>query len=275
MRLPLLLLVLIIINCKKQEQKGFVFKISNEAIEAYQNLNRTKLSKDLWNKYGFFNIESFNPNFNYYISHKNDSLKIIERLYDTENTTWLCLVNKNNFYLDDLQVAYDNAEGFLSVTSELIEDKVIVKTWNDFSDVKETIDTIQITTDAFLNQKKEKLAIGNWKNETSNLNFKLFIENHQLKYTFTSPKRSLSGTAKITENNMIIFDDFEWSEYAGGAIDEEGIEKKETLPLPTQIGTTINFESNEFVIQNYGNAMNYYTKIEEADEKYVIFKRLQ
>ncbi|WP_299628292.1 hypothetical protein [uncultured Tenacibaculum sp.] len=276
MRLTILLFVFLLLNCKEQDQKGFIFSISEKSIKNYTPLNRTKLPKDLWRKHGLFNIESYNTDFNYYISHKSDSLKIIERIYDTENSTWLCLVNKNGFYLDHMQVAYDNAEGFLTVESEMIDKTVIVKTWNDFSDIKQTIDSIKITNETFRNPVKERAVVGYWKNETSNLSFKLFFKENQLHYTFTSPKRTFSNTAEITQNNLIIFKGFEWSEYAGGSIDDgESEEEKEDPPLPTKIGTTINFESNEFVIQNYGNAMNYYTKIEEASEKYVTFKRLK
>ncbi|WP_442266093.1 hypothetical protein ACSIGC_17715 [Tenacibaculum sp. ZS6-P6] len=275
-RFYVLLLIFFLQSCKEQDQKSFIFNISEKSIENYTPLNRSKLSKDLWRKHGLFNIESFNSNFNYYISHKSDSLKIIERIYDTENSTWLCLVNKNGFYLDHMQVAYDNAEGFLTVESEMIDKNVIVKTWNDFSDIKQTIDSIKITNETFRNPAKERAVVGHWKNEVSNLNFKLFVANNQLEYTFTSPKRSFNGTAQVTANNLIIFNDFEWSEFAGGAVDDGGDDKEQGQPpLPTEIGTTIDFESDEFVIQNYGNAMNYFTKIEEASEKYVSFKKVK
>ncbi|WP_299683246.1 hypothetical protein [uncultured Tenacibaculum sp.] len=276
MRFTILLFVFLLLNCKEQDQKGFIFSISEKSIENYTPLNRTKLPKDLWRKHGLFNIESYNTDFSYYISHKSDSLKIIERIYDTENNTWLCLVNKNGFYLDHMQVAYDNAEGFLTVESKMIDKTIIVKTWNDFSDIKQTIDSIKITNETFRNPAKERAVVGHWKNETSNLNFKLFVTNNQLEYTFTSPKRSFNGAAQITESNLIIFKGFEWSEYAGGAVDDgDEEEEREQPPLPTEIGTTIDFESGEFVIQNYGNAMNYFTKIEEASEKYVSFKKVK
>ena len=276
MRLLIITFFVLLQSCNAQEKDHVIFKISDYKTKKNQQTQRKKLTEELWRTLGFFNIEKYNADFDYYITDTTDSLKIIERVYDSENYIWLCLVNKKNYYEDHVEVAYDNAEGFLTVTSVMKNNTVIVKTWNDFSEIKQSIDTIKITKNSFRNPVKERLVQGVWKNETSNLSFKLFFKENQLHYTFTSPKRTFSNTAEITQNNLIIFKGFEWSEYAGGAIDNgESEEEKEDPPLPTKIGATINFESNEFVIQNYGNAMNYYTKIEEASEKYVTFKRLK
>ncbi|WP_075342425.1 hypothetical protein [Tenacibaculum agarivorans] len=262
------IIVLTLLSCNAQHKNQEIIEISDQTT---RKVERTKLTKELWSKYGFFNIETFNPEFEYYISDKTDDLKVIERVYEHENYIWLCFINQHHFYKDHAEVAYDNAEGFLTVRSEITDDTIIIKTWNDFSEIKSTIDTVRIVKKTFRNKTKENKVVGTWINKTSNLSFTLTLKDKKLYYTFTSPKRSFTNTAYITHNNLIVFNGFEWSEYAGGTIDDEGTEKHEAPPLPKEIGCAIDFENNKFIIQNYGNAMNYFVIIEEAEEKYVQF----
>ncbi len=133
----------------------------------------------------------------------------------------------------------------------------------------------RITTKPETISKEKAQLIGVWKNEVSKLSFEFTVKDTAVHYTFTSPKRTIENIAKITTNNDVTLYGFEWSEYAGGAIDDgsEDVATKKEPPLPTELGFNINFHDNEFMIQNYGNAMNYFVIIEEASEKYVIFKK--
>ena len=56
-----------------------------------------------------------------------------------------------------------------------------------------------------------------------------------------------------------------------GALDEEGNPIEENLSLPQEISGELN--ENEIIIQNYGNAMNYYMKLGECDVKYLYLIR--
>lgn len=124
--------------------------------------------------------------------------------------------------------------------------------------------------------------IGKWENEKCHLSFHIFKTKNQYYYTFKSEIREISDSLDIIKEGKGIYLNFKgikWSENKGELGPEyfEEIpdsliqEKKEILP----IGISALFDSKEenFVIQNYGNAMNYYTKLEEGCEKYLYFNK--
>ncbi|WP_315055458.1 hypothetical protein [Chryseobacterium indoltheticum] len=99
----------------------------------------------------------------------------------------------------------------------------------------------------------------------------LFYKDGVLEYNMETNTRKLSGDAKIDLNEKedgyyITFKNIEWSEYLG-AIDNEGEESQEDLPLPQDIQGVL--YKDEITIQNSGNAMNYYVKLGECDVKYI------
>lgn len=103
------------------------------------------------------------------------------------------------------------------------------------------------------------------------LNLTLYYNNNQLKYKLKTNTRELSGNAILELNERkegyyITFENIEWSEYLG-AIDPEGESPDENLALPQEISGSLN--KNEIIIENYGNAMNYYVKLGECDVKYI------
>lgn len=255
----------------KQQWQNFSFFDKEQ--ESKEQLAKEKLTKKQWQKFGFFNIEKFNPNFDYYITNTSKNLKIIDRLYDYENITWLCIVNKNGFYNDAVEIAYDNDEGFLGITSKMKNDTVIVSTYNEYETPQEKIDTLLIHNNTFRHPAKEKEILGTWINKENSIKIEFQKVKNKLEYTFISPKRTLKNTAIVTHNDYIIFYGFEWSEYAGGAIEEENEQK---LPQPpTSFSAKLNVKENSFGFQNYGNAMNYFVIVEEASSgsKYVTFKK--
>jgi hypothetical protein len=96
-------------------------------------------------------------------------------------------------------------------------------------------------------------------------------------YKFSTESRSLSGELSVeaTEGKdgyYINLEGIEWSEYEG-ALDDEGEAKaKEPLDLPIGINGVI--IDNEITIQNTGNSMNYYVKLEDCGKKYIRLRKL-
>lgn len=107
------------------------------------------------------------------------------------------------------------------------------------------------------------------------INLTLYYTNNQLKYKLKTNTREIFDNASLELNETkdgyyIILENIEWSEYLG-ALDEEGNPIEENLSLPQEISGELN--KNEIIIQNYGNAMNYYMKLGECDVKYLYLIR--
>ncbi len=93
-------------------------------------------------------------------------------------------------------------------------------------------------------------------------------------YDFQSTERKLHG--KVTffrdledRQVYITLEGITWSEY-GGDLDQA--DKRKT-PLKLPIGIDGMFSQDTISIQNYGNSMNYYTKLSDCGAKYVFFVR--
>lgn len=113
--------------------------------------------------------------------------------------------------------------------------------------------------------------------EICNLTIKITKKNGEYFYNYKSESRILNGKVSFSRNiedneTYIILEGIEWSEYSGDVSnqDDENYEEKE-LELPNEIGGL--FNENEITIQNYGNAMNYYVKLNDCGKKYIEFKK--
>jgi len=97
-------------------------------------------------------------------------------------------------------------------------------------------------------------------------------------YAFKTKSRKLKGKAVITTNESgekyITLEGIKWDEYEGDishedesdSISDSGTEPKE-FEIP--VGIDASYTKDTLTIQNYGNAMNSYTKISECDRKYI------
>lgn len=97
-------------------------------------------------------------------------------------------------------------------------------------------------------------------------------------YTFKTKSRKLKGKAIFTTNESgekhIVLKGIKWDEYEGDispedetdSISDSGTEPNE-LKIP--VGIDASYAKDTLTIQNYGNAMNSYTKISECDRKYI------
>lgn len=103
------------------------------------------------------------------------------------------------------------------------------------------------------------------------MNLTLYYQKNQLKYKLKTNTREFSDDAEIELNEKkdgyyITFKNIEWSEYLGG-LDNEGEPIDKNLSIPENVSGTL--YKNEIIIQNYGNAMNYYVVFDECGEKYI------
>ncbi|WP_027471518.1 hypothetical protein [Saccharicrinis fermentans] len=125
---------------------------------------------------------------------------------------------------------------------------------------------------------------GLWLNKECNISFQISGSINALTYVFTSEKRKLTGSVDIKEEGTndvyIIFNGIEWSEYLGELgpeyfedIPDSLVHEKPELILPTTISALYSSEESNFVIQNYGNSMNYYVKLSEGCDKYIYFSK--
>jgi hypothetical protein len=94
-------------------------------------------------------------------------------------------------------------------------------------------------------------------------------------YKFIAESRSLSGKLSVEategkDGHYINLEGIEWSEYEG-ELDDDGEAKAKDLALPTGINGVI--RDNEITIQNTGNSMNYYVKLEDCGKKYIRLKK--
>lgn len=97
-------------------------------------------------------------------------------------------------------------------------------------------------------------------------------------YLLKTKLRQLKGIASFSTSQSgektIVLEGIEWDEYEGNISREEdndSITESETdskqLEIPVGIGA--NYATDTLTIQNYGNAMNSYTKISECGRKYI------
>ena len=113
--------------------------------------------------------------------------------------------------------------------------------------------------------------------EPCNLIIKITKKNGEYYYNYKSESRNLNGKVSFLRNiekNVIniVLEGIKWSEYRGDVTnqDDENYEEKD-LELPNEIEG--NFNENEIKIQNYGDAMNYYVKLNDCGKKYIEFKK--
>ncbi|MCP2026234.1 hypothetical protein L1276_001378 [Flavobacterium sp. HSC-32F16] len=82
-------------------------------------------------------------------------------------------------------------------------------------------------------------------------------------------------TQKYGEKYLIL-EGIKWAEYEGDISNEEendSISDSKDLEIP--VGISASYVKDTLTIQNYGNSMNYYTKLSDCDRKYIQLIKLQ
>lgn len=90
-------------------------------------------------------------------------------------------------------------------------------------------------------------------------------------YVFKTNVRTLKGKATYSKNSSgekyIALEGIQWDEYEGDISNENDSTSQKELEIP--IGIDALYTRDTLTIQNYGNAMNSYTKISECGLKYI------
>ncbi len=106
-------------------------------------------------------------------------------------------------------------------------------------------------------------------------------KSNKYEYRYQSPERILTGKARVTDDAVVLAD-LEYSEdYFDAAVPDEQPELIKKYAKLKKAGERhrgidlIRNEHNTLSLQNYGNAMNYYVKLGECDEKFLDFSKLE
>ncbi len=203
----------------------------------------------------------------------------------------------------------DNVSGFYYYKKRGFDIYIYGKIENDSVKIKET-DNKGNTTAFITGQFTPKGFLGEWKNAKTNKTYPVNLKQldyyigHQpyiegeytavigcdmdisikkdgLNYTYTlkAGDREESGTVSLSrqreDNKNIIyitFDDFKWADYKGNLMN---VEDTDEVPSTDMYGLDGYWYNGNITIQNSGNAMNYYVKIDECDSKYIQLERVK
>ncbi|MFC4480257.1 hypothetical protein [Flavobacterium chungangensis] len=81
-------------------------------------------------------------------------------------------------------------------------------------------------------------------------------------------------TAEDSGDQYLILEGIKWDEYEGDISNDEETDsisdsKKQKKKLEIPVGIDASYVKDTLTIENYGNAMNSYTKLSECGEKYI------
>lgn len=123
----------------------------------------------------------------------------------------------------------------------------------------------------------EKLFLGRWKDETGDIKITIYVKHADLYYRVETSNHTWKGKLKITPDGYMVFPQVRWAEYRGDLASERDYSQigklQKVEELPVGVSALFDWHNEEFVIQNSGNAMNYYVKFKESDKKYIYFRR--
>ncbi|MFD2941194.1 hypothetical protein [Flavobacterium notoginsengisoli] len=145
------------------------------------------------------------------------------------------------------------------------------------------------------NQKKEKLSSteilkeekivskenpkdeieGTYTNTAGDCPISLIVlkDNKSYHYVFKTAIRTLKGKATYSQNSSgekyLVLEGIQWDEYEGDISNEDENDSIPRKELEIPVGIDALYVKDTLTIQNYGNAMNSYTKISECGLKYI------
>ena len=94
-------------------------------------------------------------------------------------------------------------------------------------------------------------------------------------YIFKTKSKNLKGIALLTEESgekNLVLKGIQWDYYEGDISNEEendSISGSASKEMETPVDIDASYVQDTLTIQNYGNAMNSYTKIEDCGRKYI------
>ena len=276
MKIKFILITIIILNLScNSKSKDKIENNVTENIESFDSINN--LTKDFEKNYTgtinkkinvVFHLKSINGIINgfYFYQEKGIDIKLKGKLLN------------NKMVLDEFDF-FDNKVAQINIETK---GKNIFGNWINSKTNKNLKIDLQETEYKIVDLPKSiegiyKTEINENEIETCNLTIKITKKNGEYYYNYKSESRNLNGkvsfSRNIEENEIyIVLEGIEWSEYSGDVSnqDDENYEEKE-LELPNEIDGL--FNENEITIQNSGNAMNYYVKLNDCGKKYIEFKK--
>lgn len=119
-------------------------------------------------------------------------------------------------------------------------------------------------------------VVGQYVDSICNLKLIISKVKGEYSYKFVSTQRTLTGKVTFSRGseNYLVLEGIEYAEdYFDVALPEENELSRHYEELQKEgkrsVGIACFLSSQELIIQNYGNAMNYYVKLHDCDEKYI------
>lgn len=147
--------------------------------------------------------------------------------------------------------------------------------WKSLNDSKLLVVQLQQTEKQIPQLPIHVLGDYNYKNESGcKITLSITKSNKGYHFYYQTSKRQLKGAVTFSrdldeEQVYINLHGIKWAEDGGDLTNETNIAEDRELPTVVQ-GL---LDSNEIVIQNTGNAMNYYVKLSDCDEKFIHLKK--
>lgn len=139
---------------------------------------------------------------------------------------------------------------------------------------EKTAKTVTVANENLIPSAKDSIS-GTYISKAEDCNITLIIskDKKDYKYTFTTQNRSLKGKAVFSKSSSgekyISLEGIQWDEYEGDISNEDDTDSDNSKELEIPVGIDALYVKDTLTIQNYGNAMNSYTKISECGLKYI------
>jgi hypothetical protein len=114
---------------------------------------------------------------------------------------------------------------------------------------------------------------GRYQSDECNISLIISKIKNEYQYVFKTNFRTLKGKATYSHSssgeNYLTLEGIQWDEYEGDISNENENDSIPAKELEIPIGIDALYVKDTLTIQNYGNAMNSYTKISECGLKYI------
>jgi len=134
--------------------------------------------------------------------------------------------------------------------------------------------TPKVETSLQTNKNEESIE-GIYKTAECDISVEIIKTKEGFQYFLKTNLRNLKGKATFSKNESgekyLVLEGIKWDEYEGDISNQENdsITESEPKELEIPVGIGASYAKDTLTIQNYGNAMNSYTKISECGLKYI------
>lgn len=122
------------------------------------------------------------------------------------------------------------------------------------------------------NEKRDEIE-GTYTSKECDLSLAISKIKNEYQYILKTSIRTLKGKATYSKNSngekYVTLDGIQWDEYEGDISNEDENDSIPAKELEIPVGIDALYTKDTLTIQNYGNAMNSYTKISECGLKFI------